>query len=264
MPSSAELMDMNEPTTASGPTAATVLRIVAAVAIVIGGLIHLQLYFDGYRDVPDANLGRSFLLNGFGSVVIAIGLLARRDVLVRLAAIVLVVGTLVAFTLTRNGHAVFGFTEHGFEPSPQAALTLIVEIVALVALLATFVPPIGAGRALPVRALAPLAAVAVLVTVVMSVLWNRGPSATAEPAAPGSVNIAEFAFAPPDLSVAVGSTVTWTNQDSVTHTVDSADDSFDSESLGGGATFAHTFDTAGVFAYICGIHPSMSGTITVT
>jgi plastocyanin len=62
----------------------------------------------------------------------------------------------------------------------------------------------------------------------------------------------------------VGSTVTWSNQDSVTHTVDSSDDTFDSDSLGQGATFVHTFDTAGSFTYICGIHPSMAGTITVT
>jgi plastocyanin len=266
---SAELMKMSTaptspPAATAAVTPATALRIVAAVAIAVAGLIHLQLYFDGYRDVPNANFGRSFLLNGFGSVVVALALLARRDALVRLAGIGLVAGTLIAFTLTRTDHAVFGFTEHGFEPSPQAALTMVLEIVALLALVATFVPAIGAGRGLPVRALAPLGAALVVVTVVMSVLWNRGPSASAEPAAPGSVNIAEFAFAPPTLAVTVGSTVTWTNQDGVSHSVDSSDDTFDSEPLGQGATFAHTFDAAGSFTYLCGIHPSMSGTITVT
>lgn len=245
------------------PSAATALRMVAAAAIVTGGLVHLQLYFDGYRDVPNANLGRSFLLNGFGSAVIAVALLARRDVLVRLAAIALVIGTLIAFTLSRTDHAVFGFTEHGFQPSPQAALTLVAEIVALVALLATFVPAIGAGSSLPVRSLAPIAAVVVIGTVVMSVLWNRD-SGAAGAAQPGAVTIADFAFGPPELTVGVGSTVTWTNQDGFAHTVDSNDDSFVSEALDPGTTFSHTFDAAGTFAYICGIHPSMAGTVVVT
>ena len=246
------------------PSMATALRCVAAAAIVVGGLVHLQLYFDGYRDVPDANLGRSFLLNGFGSMAIAVALLARRDVLVRLAAIALVVGTLIAFTLTRTDHAVFGFTEQGFEPSPQAALTLIVEIVALVALLATFVPAIGAGRSMPVRALAPLAMVIVIGTVVMSALWNRDSGTAAAAPQPGAVAIADFAFGPPELTVTVGSTVTWTNQDGFAHTVDSKDDSFVSEALDQGTSFGHTFDAAGSYAYICGIHPSMAGTVIVT
>ncbi|MCU1360631.1 MAG: copper binding protein plastocyanin/azurin family protein, partial [Ilumatobacteraceae bacterium] len=250
----------------------------------IGGLIHLQLYFDGYRDIPNANLGRSFLLNGFGSAVIAIALLARRDIIVRLAGIGLVAGTLIAFTLTRNGHPVFGFTEKGFEPSPQAALTLIVEIIAMVALLVSLVPAIGGGRSMSMKALAPLAAAVVIVTIVMSVLWNRSPDVTASPAtpaapggtaapgdtaargaaAPSAVTIAQFAFGPPTLTVAAGTTVTWTNTDGVTHTVDSTDKSFKSDDLESGATFTHEFDTAGTFSYICDIHPSMKGTVTVT
>jgi plastocyanin len=46
--------------------------------------------------------------------------------------------------------------------------------------------------------------------------------------------------------------------------VDANDDSFVSESLGEGVSFTHTFDAAGTFAYICGIHPSMAGTVVVT
>ncbi len=83
--------------------------------------MHLQLYFDGYRDFPNANLGRSFLLNGFGSALIAIAVVARRDLIVRLAGIGMVVGTLIAFALSRSDRGVFGFTEQGFQPSPQAA-----------------------------------------------------------------------------------------------------------------------------------------------
>jgi plastocyanin len=245
-------------------TAGTSLCVIAAVAIVISGLIHLQLYFDGYRDFPDANLGRSFLLNGIGSMVIAIALLARRDLIVRLAGIGLVVGTLIAFALSRSDSGIFGFTEQGLEPSPQAALALVSEIVALVALVATFVPMVGAGRSLPQRVLAPVAAVVVVGAAVMSLLWNREPDAPPAVATPGAIAIADFAFTPPELSVASGTVITWTNNDGVSHTVDSDDDSFVSETLTGGAKFSYTFDTAGTFDYICGIHPSMAGTITVT
>jgi plastocyanin len=95
------------------------------------------------------------------------------------------------------------------------------------------------------------------------------PSAT--PCAPasspvtaaGSVTIKGFSFQPASLSVAVGSSVTWTNADSTAHTVTADDGSFDSSTLAPGATFSRTFATAGTFTYHCQIHPSMKATITV-
>jgi plastocyanin len=88
---------------------------------------------------------------------------------------------------------------------------------------------------------------------------------SAAPATGGSaVNIKDFAFNPGNLSVKAGTTVTWTNSDSTTHKIKSGDGSFNSDNLGNGATFEHKFAAAGTFAYICGIHPSMKGTITVT
>jgi amicyanin len=101
-----------------------------------------------------------------------------------------------------------------------------------------------------------------------------GPAATL-PAAPADtlaaapqsgqvqVTIAGFAFDPPDLTIKAGSTVTWTNQDSVTHNVTADDNSWGSPDLHQGDTFSHTFDTAGTYAYHCSIHPSMKATITV-
>ncbi len=58
--------------------------------------------------------------------------------------------------------------------------------------------------------------------------------------------------------------MTWTNEDGAAHRIKSDDDSFNSEDLGQGDTFEHTFDAAGTFDYVCGIHPSMTGSITVT
>ncbi len=95
-------------------------------------------------------------------------------------------------------------------------------------------------------------------------------AASPSPAAPGasaasmSVQIASFAFGPPSLSVGAGSTVTWTNGDSVSHTVTADDGSFSSGPLAQGAVFSHTFAQAGTYAYHCRIHSSMTATIVVT
>jgi len=85
------------------------------------------------------------------------------------------------------------------------------------------------------------------------------------PAASGgdAVTIKNFAFGPASLSVAAGSTVTWTNDDSAAHTATADDGSFDSASIAPGSTFSQTFDTAGLFAYHCSIHPNMKATIEV-
>jgi len=75
--------------------------------------------------------------------------------------------------------------------------------------------------------------------------------------------IQNFAFDPDPISIAVGDTVTWTNEDGTTHTVTADDDSFDSGNLSSGDTFSQTFDEAGEFTYHCNIHSSMTGTVTV-
>jgi plastocyanin len=79
-----------------------------------------------------------------------------------------------------------------------------------------------------------------------------------------AVAIVDFAFQPASLTVTAGSTVTWTNSGAVPHTVTSDSGAFDSGVLQPGASFSHTFDTAGTFSYLCTIHPNMTGAITVT
>lgn len=88
--------------------------------------------------------------------------------------------------------------------------------------------------------------------------------ASVPPAAGDAVTIAGFAFDPAALTVKVGATVTWTNKDTATHTVVWADGSQGSGSLtAGGAPYSRTFATPGTFAYACGIHPAMKGTVVV-
>ena len=114
---------------------ATIGRWLAAALILGGGAIHLKLYFDGYRDFPNANLGRSFLLNAIASLVVAILLVVWRNPLSLLAGLVLVNATLLAFALSRTSNGIFDFTETGFNPSPEAVLSLVFEIGAALVLL---------------------------------------------------------------------------------------------------------------------------------
>jgi plastocyanin len=78
-----------------------------------------------------------------------------------------------------------------------------------------------------------------------------------------AVSIANFAFSPPSLTIKAGQTVTWTNNDSVAHTITADDNSFDSGQVAPGATYQHTFAKAGTVSYHCSIHPSMTANITV-
>jgi len=77
------------------------------------------------------------------------------------------------------------------------------------------------------------------------------------------INISGFAFVPATVTVTVGTTVTWTNLDSVAHTVTSETDLFDSGNLARNATFSYSFADRGTFSYYCAIHPSMRGKVSV-
>jgi plastocyanin len=92
---------------------------------------------------------------------------------------------------------------------------------------------------------------------------TEAPAGTDAAAGGNSVSIANNTFEPGTLEVAAGTEVTWENQDGIPHRIASEDGSFDSEDLNQGDTFSATFDEAGNFPYICGIHPSMTGTIVV-
>jgi plastocyanin len=76
-------------------------------------------------------------------------------------------------------------------------------------------------------------------------------------------------FSPSEVSVNVGDTVTWSNDDSAAHTVtsgtpsDGPDGTFDSSLFMAGTTFSYTFDKAGEYNYFCMVHPWMTGKIQV-
>ncbi len=88
-------------------------------------------------------------------------------------------------------------------------------------------------------------------------------STSSKPVAGNSVTISNFAFSPATVTVAVGTTVTWTNKDSVAHTVTSDTGAFDSGNLSPNGTYSYKFTTSGTFPYHCGIHTYMKGTVIV-
>ena len=70
-------------------------------------------------------------------------------------------------------------------------------------------------------------------------------------------------FSPSTKTIAAGTTITWTNKESMNHNVTSNTGLFASTTLGLGATFSYTFSTAGTFNYNCTLHSGMNGTIIV-
>lgn len=86
-------------------------------------------------------------------------------------------------------------------------------------------------------------------------------------AATTDVAVKDFVFSPQAIRVKAGETVTWTNEDDFDHSVQ-----IDSIDLNGPkfgpqtmpTTFSHQFTEAGTYAYLCGVHNSMTGTVVVT
>jgi plastocyanin len=90
------------------------------------------------------------------------------------------------------------------------------------------------------------------------------PAPTAAVAGPVAVHISNFTFGPKAVTVKVGQTVTWTNDDDIPHTVIATDKSFRSKVLDTGESFSFTFTKPGQVAYFCSLHPMMTGKVTVT
>jgi plastocyanin len=244
-----------------------ILRVLAAIAMLISGIVHLDLYFNfQYRFAGDApNFGRSLILNVVASGIIAAALVARTDWFIRAAGMGFAASTIAVFAYTHSGNAFLGFSAEGLEPSPQSQVALVVQIAAIVLLAATFLPAVAGDDApLALPALAVAAAVAAVALIGLTVRWQPDDAAAAAAAPAQAVTIQNFAFNGSLITIPKGTTVTWTNADTAPHSVVAEDTSFVSDNLAKGATFQRTFDTDGTFAYFCGIHTYMHGTITVT
>ena len=113
-----------------------------------------------------------------------------------------------------------------------------------------------AARFTPSRAVV----VAMLLGPVVGALLAFGSVAAEEP---NAVTIDNFTFTPPDLTVAVGTTVKWVNHDDIPHSVVDKNKAFRSKALDTDDSFSFTFASAGTFDYFCGLHPHMVAKIIV-
>jgi plastocyanin len=118
------------------------------------------------------------------------------------------------------------------------------------------------------RLLAPVvplaAAAAAVALVVPSGAADARPAHAAHAAArAGTVTVMGMMFMPGTVSTTLGGSVTWTNQDSLAHTVTSDQGFWNSGTKAPGDTYTRTFTSAGTFAYHCSIHPEMHGKVSV-
>jgi plastocyanin len=108
----------------------------------------------------------------------------------------------------------------------------------------------------------------IAIVIVVGVLFliftgmNKNPGTTST-GDTKSVTIKNLSFEPVTRTVSVGTKVTWTNNDSMDHTVTSDDGIFNLGTLGPGQSGSYTFTSSGTYPYHCTIHTSMKGTIIV-
>jgi len=120
----------------SRPVLEVGLRIASAATLAVSGYIHAQLYVTGYRFIHV--VGVLFLLQASASFAVAALVLAGGPVLLRLAAAGAAAGALGGFAASRTV-GVFGFTERGWQPSPQSLISVLVEVATLLLLMPTYV-----------------------------------------------------------------------------------------------------------------------------
>jgi plastocyanin len=91
-----------------------------------------------------------------------------------------------------------------------------------------------------------------------------GTTAAGQNSAAPQITIDNFSFAPPTLTVAAGTEVTWVNHDDIPHTVVSEDKTtFKSRALDTDEKFSFTFSKPGTYTYFCSIHPKMTAKVIV-
>ena len=101
------------------------------------------------------------------------------------------------------------------------------------------------------------------VSVALVAACLAAPAALAQVQPAAVIPIKDFAFGPMLVTVPVGASVTWNNNDGEPHTVVAAGGEFRSPALDQGDSFTFKFTKAGEYAYICSIHPQMKAKVVV-
>jgi hypothetical protein len=113
----------------------TLAALPVASCLAVVGYIHAQLYVRSYHAIP--YIGTSFRWDAAASFAVAVLLLVRNATVLRIVAIGLCLSGLGGFVGSRTV-GLFGFTERGWQPAPQALLSVLAWVVALVVLLVPF------------------------------------------------------------------------------------------------------------------------------
>jgi plastocyanin len=100
------------------------------------------------------------------------------------------------------------------------------------------------------------------------ILLMIGSGTTCQPQEPGpepefDVAIEGYAYTPAEITISLGSAVTWYNKDPDIHTVTAQEGTFDSGNMARGDTFSYTFEEIGTFEYYCIPHPYMTAKVIV-
>ena len=124
--------------------------------------------------------------------------------------------------------------------------------------------PIVRRPRLPTRLIRAALLLALLLVTSTSLRAQPPEPGAADTANTAAVTIAGFAYSPEQLTIPLGTTVTWTNNDAAPHDVVSYDRfSIVSDLMETGESFAQRFDEPGSFAYFCTLHPSMQAVVVV-
>jgi plastocyanin len=107
----------------------------------------------------------------------------------------------------------------------------------------------------------------VMPVMIAMLLLFVGPSHVRASDQPSTANVAikidNFVFGPQEITVPVGTTVTWINSDDIPHTAVSTDGVFKSKVMDTDDKFSYTFTKAGTYSYYCSVHPKMTGQVVV-
>jgi plastocyanin len=115
---------------------------------------------------------------------------------------------------------------------------------------------VSGGRRRPGAMAAWALAVAVVGALGARTMINRPP-----PPVTHAVTIDASSYRPARLTIAVGDTVVWVNEDLIPHTVTAADRRFDSQTIAAGASWRLTVTARGATGYACLFHPTMTGSL---
>jgi plastocyanin len=228
-------------------------RYLLLAALAFSAAVHGFLAPEHLREEP--LLGALFVVGAIVELALAVLLAVRPSRAAIAAATLSLAGMLVAYL------PFVLFRLPGFPMTPEplervAVFTKGVELAGLAVGMALWARPAPLSRRL-----APAAATILLACVAAAAA--APPSLADSAGEQRSVDIPGTFFSPDALTVLVGDTVSWTNRDTMTHTVTADHDEFDSDRLEPGAHFAHTFVQAGVYRYHCRIHRFMHGEIDV-